>query len=174
MTASDVTAFYRAMQGLGIEIWLDGGWGVDALLGRQTRPHGDLDIVVQQKDLETLVAWLAARGYREAPREDTCPWNFALGDGEGREIDLHVIVLDDAGNGLYGPPERGEGSYPAEALQGRGLVDGLAVRCTSPAFQVRSHSGYDIDETDYADVKALTEAFELELPAEYRRRFETH
>lgn len=32
-----------------MRVWLDGGWGVDALLGRQTRPHDDMDIVIEQK-----------------------------------------------------------------------------------------------------------------------------
>jgi lincosamide nucleotidyltransferase A/C/D/E len=30
-----------------IEFYVDGGWGVDALLGKQTRPHADLDIAIQ-------------------------------------------------------------------------------------------------------------------------------
>ncbi len=32
MTSCDLTEFYRQMDLLGIEIWIDGGWGVDALL----------------------------------------------------------------------------------------------------------------------------------------------
>jgi hypothetical protein len=28
----------------GVPVWLDGGWGVDALVGRQTRAHRDLDL----------------------------------------------------------------------------------------------------------------------------------
>src|SRR5438477_4113231 len=31
---------------VGCRFWLEGGWGVDALVGRQTRPHRDLDIDV--------------------------------------------------------------------------------------------------------------------------------
>jgi lincosamide nucleotidyltransferase A/C/D/E len=42
------------LEKLGIEIWVDGGWGVDALLGEQTRPHKDLDIAIQQKDVPQL------------------------------------------------------------------------------------------------------------------------
>ncbi|WP_423201786.1 nucleotidyltransferase domain-containing protein [Edaphobacter modestus] len=30
---------YRRLGSSGIEIWIDGGWGVDALLGHQTRVH---------------------------------------------------------------------------------------------------------------------------------------
>ena len=32
MTAEDVIAFYSLLERLGVEIWIDGGWGVDALL----------------------------------------------------------------------------------------------------------------------------------------------
>jgi lincosamide nucleotidyltransferase A/C/D/E len=34
-----------------VTVWVDGGWGVDALLGEQTRPHKDLDIAIEEKDL---------------------------------------------------------------------------------------------------------------------------
>ncbi len=34
----------------GIEVWVDGGWGVDALLGEQTRSHDDLDLVIVRHD----------------------------------------------------------------------------------------------------------------------------
>ncbi|WP_420349025.1 nucleotidyltransferase domain-containing protein [Pelagibius sp.] len=170
MTAEDVTAFCAAMAARGIGIWLDGGWGVDALLGRQTRAHSDLDIVVEEKDLQDVVGFLQGSGYRDLPRPDTRPWNFALGDQTGRIVDLHVVVLDDRGNGRYGPPEAGEGCYPAEALEGRGEVNGRAVRCTSAAFQVQSHSGYALTDKDHRDVTALAEAFDLELPAAFRDR----
>jgi hypothetical protein len=46
MTSADVIDIYSTLGGLGIKIWIDGGWGVDALLGRQTRPHKDLDIAL--------------------------------------------------------------------------------------------------------------------------------
>ena len=47
----DVLELYKAIQKMQITIWLDGGWGVDALLGEQTREHLDLDLVIQEKDL---------------------------------------------------------------------------------------------------------------------------
>ena len=52
MTSTDVISFYTELDKRGIEIWIDGGCGVDALLGKQTRPHEDLDIVIQQKELQ--------------------------------------------------------------------------------------------------------------------------
>ena len=37
---------------LGIQVWLDGGWGVDALLKKQTRPHNDIDLFIEEKNKE--------------------------------------------------------------------------------------------------------------------------
>ena len=33
-----------------IAIWLDGGWGVDALLGEETRVHNDIDLFVEKSN----------------------------------------------------------------------------------------------------------------------------
>jgi lincosamide nucleotidyltransferase A/C/D/E len=37
-----------------IIVFVDGGWGVDALLERRTRPHNDLDIALPHKDVPKL------------------------------------------------------------------------------------------------------------------------
>lgn len=166
MTAEDVLDLYNRAAERGILLWIDGGWGVDALLERQTRPHEDLDIVVQQKDVARLKELL--NGYAEVLRDDTSAWNFVLGDEDGRLIDFHVIVLDEHGNGIYGPPENGV-MYPASSLTGTGKINGQVVRCISAEDMVKFHSGYELDEKDYNDVKALCEKFGIELPSEYRR-----
>src|SRR4051812_46761814 len=44
MTAADVVELVRVLRVHNVDVVLDGGWGVDALLERQTRPHADLDI----------------------------------------------------------------------------------------------------------------------------------
>jgi len=64
MTAVKVIDLYTSLENLGVEIWVDGGWGVDALLGEQTRPHKDLDTSIQQKDISMLREFLQARGIR--------------------------------------------------------------------------------------------------------------
>ena len=167
MKASDVTWFCDRMTERGIGIWLDGGWGVDALLGVQTRNHGDLDIVAQKKDADAVVRFLESEGFRPLERDDSCPWNFVMGDGRGREVDFHVILFDRDGNGTYGPPEGGA-MYPAAALQGEGQVKGLRVRCLTAQYQVLSHTGYAVDETDYRDVRALADRFGLKIPEAFR------
>jgi lincosamide nucleotidyltransferase A/C/D/E len=168
MTSADVIDFYTKLDNLGIEIWIDGGWGVDALLGEQIRPHGDLDIVIQQKDVPKLRELLEAQGYKDVERDDTSSWNFVLGDNKGHEIDFHVIVFDNKGNGLYGPVERGV-MYPANSLTGTGMIDGKTVRCISAEYAVKFHSGYELNEKDFRDISALCEKFGIELPKEYEQ-----
>ncbi|WP_232519770.1 nucleotidyltransferase domain-containing protein [Actinosynnema pretiosum] len=44
---ADVLAVLDLAEAAGARLWIDGGWGVDALLGERTRRHGDLDVVVE-------------------------------------------------------------------------------------------------------------------------------
>jgi lincosamide nucleotidyltransferase A/C/D/E len=75
--------------------------------------------------------------------------------------------MDDQGNGIYGPPENGE-MYPAVALAG-GTINGQWVKCISPEWAIKFHSGYELKDKDFKDVSALCEKFGIELPAEYER-----
>ena len=56
MNSNDVINLYTSLERIGIEIWVDGGWCVDALLGKQTREHPDLDIAVERKDAKKMFA----------------------------------------------------------------------------------------------------------------------
>jgi lincosamide nucleotidyltransferase A/C/D/E len=150
-----------------VGVWLDGGWGVDACLGQQTRQHEDIDVVVEQRHLDAAVKTLRAAGFGDIPRDDTRAWNFVLGDGRGRLVDFHVIVLADDGRGIYGPPENGD-SYPAGSLAWTGTLAGRPVRCISPECLVAFHTGYLADENDWADVRALCDRFGIPVPEDYR------
>ena len=168
MTADDVLDLYDKLRDHGIAVWIDGGWGVDALLGEQTHPHEDVDIVVQQKDLPALRALLEGQGFTDVPRGDTQPWNFVLGHPDGRLVDVHAVVLTPEGGGLYGPPEKGV-MYPAGSLTGRGRILGREVACIEPGWMVRFHTGYPLRPHDYADVGALCRRFGIPLPPEYQK-----
>src|SRR5689334_11001386 len=98
MEASDVIRLYELFRKNGMTIWVDGGWGVDALLGHQTRLHKDVDIAIQEKDVPRMRELLHNEGYQEIKLESARPHNFVLGDTKGHEIDVHVIVLDANGN----------------------------------------------------------------------------
>lgn len=168
MSSMDALELYGTLERLGVEIWVDGGWGVDALLEKQTRMHKDLDIAIQEKDVPKLRELLGSRGYRDIKLEEARPHNFVLADAEGHEIDLHVIALDGEGNGIYGPAKDGQ-MYPAASLTGTGRIGDHQVRCISPEWLVKFHSGYELKEKDFKDVSAICEKFGIELPEEYRR-----
>ena len=168
MAVRDVVALVRLMEDEDIDMWLDGGWAVDALLGIQTRPHEDVDIVIQQKDVPRLRELLAARGYTDAERPDTSAWNFVLGDSNGHLVDIHAVVFDSGGNGLYGPLKEGV-MYPAASFTGSGTIHGYPVTCVSAEQIVQFHSAYEPDENDIQDVSALCELFGIAYPKEFAR-----
>ncbi len=47
----DVISISQLLEADGIQVWLTGGWGIDALLGEQTRPHKDLDVIMLVDDV---------------------------------------------------------------------------------------------------------------------------
>lgn len=165
MESADVIDIYLALGGQGIDIWIDGGWGVDALLNRQSRSHKDLDIVLEDRHLVRFERFFVSGGYSRSKREIERPFNFVLADRGGREIDVHVISLDENGNGIYGAPENGL-AYPADSLTGTGTISGCAVRCISPQWVVKFHSGYELTEKDYQDVSAICEKYGMAVPDE--------
>ncbi|RLD09406.1 MAG: tRNA nucleotidyltransferase [Chloroflexota bacterium] len=163
MPAEDVINIVRLLNQHGIEVIIDGGWGVDACLGEQTRLHEDLDVAVEHKDVGEIRALLKARGYKDVPRGDTWECNFVLGDDEGRLVDIHSCTFDEKGNNIFGV------KYPFDSLQGKGIINGHPVRCVPANWLVDFHTGYELDENDYHDVRLLCDKFGIEIPAEYDR-----
>ncbi len=163
MSAEDVVEFVRLMEENGIDFHLDGGWGVDALLGLQTRSHEDLDIAVQHKDVPAVRGLLEARGYREFPSPDAKAFNFVLSDSQGRKIDVHSYTFDPRGSYVYGI------AYPIDSLTGTGMINGHPVKCISAEWAVKFHTQYEADETDFQDVQALCARFDISLPDMYRK-----
>jgi len=161
-----VIELYERLDNLHIPIWLDGGWGVDALLEEQTRMHEDLDIVIEEKNLESFLNLIQSIGYAKLNREDSKPWNFVLGFGETLEIDVHVVNFDACGNGIYGPKAK-RGFYPAYAFEGVGKLGGTSLACLTPEYQIESHTGYILREKDFQDVSSLCERFNLKKPDGY-------
>lgn len=169
MTATGLVELLRLCESAAIPIWLDGGWGVDALLQTQTRAHKDVDIILPVTDVPKLQDLLAMRGF--TVRDGKPPHSFVLADGRGTEVDIHAVTFDDDGNGVYRMQNGEDWVYPAEGFSGQGLVRGMAVRCLSPTTQVLCHAhGYVPVEKDFGDMELLAECFGVDLPPQLRRR----
>ena len=144
-----------------IDVIIDGGWGVDALLGSQTRPHKDLDIAISHRGVPKLRQLLTEKGFSDVLRDDTRDCNFVLGDRLGNLVDVHSYTFDEQGNNIFGV------QYLPENFTGTGTIDGYPVKCISAEWAVKFHTGYELDENDFADVSALCQHFNLLLPDEY-------
>jgi lincosamide nucleotidyltransferase A/C/D/E len=125
MSAQDAIELYTLFRSHGVTVWIDGGWGVDALLARETRRHEDLDIALRHSDVPKLRKLLEDRGYRDAPRDDTRDCNFVLADALGHQVDVHSFGLDARGENIFGC------DYRPEHLTGTGTIAGHVVKCIS-------------------------------------------
>jgi lincosamide nucleotidyltransferase A/C/D/E len=173
MTRAALIELLQLFQSAAIPIWLDGGWGVDALLHKQTRTHKDVDIMLSVADVSKLEELLSMREF--AIREGKPPSSFVLANGAGLEVDVHAVEFDEDGNGMYRMQNGEDWIIPAEGFSGRGLVGGIKVRCLSPTTQVLCHAqGYTPVEKDYCDMERLANRFGVNLPPVLRRGIPPH
>ena len=162
MTVDKVHWFLDLFDELGIKVWIDGGWGVDALLGEGTRTHQDLDIIISWEDSAILTKALFAHGFVDIYTDDRKDRNFVMGHHSRGRIDFHVIELTEDGSAIYGPGEI-DWVITESELNAVGSIGGRKVRCLSVDYQVRSHSGYTLQDTDFADLRALQEKYGVAL-----------
>ena len=167
-TAEALIDLLRLLQSAEIEVWLDGGWAVDAALGEQTRPHKDVDIILRVSDVPRLREILKRQGFKA--KDGGTEFNFVLADHSGLEVDVHAIIFDQDGNGVYRMENGSDWIFPAAGFSGKGVVQGVRVRCLSPETQVLCHAhGYVPTDKDFQDMELLQERFGVELPRQLRR-----
>ena len=165
MTENNVTDLLKQIQHLKIDVWITGGWGIDALLGRQTRPHNDIDIFIQRKDANAFSEILNRNGYREIQMEYTTDDHTVWQNSENNTIDLHLFEFVDADSLRFE-----NDIYPFELFRGKGAIGGMEVRCLTAEAQLLYHQGYEQTEKDRHDVFLLCEAFGLSVPKEYEEQ----
>ncbi|CCV63776.1 putative aminoglycoside nucleotidyltransferase [Alteracholeplasma palmae J233] len=162
---NDATGIIKYITEAQIDLWLDGGWGVDALLNEQTRAHNDIDIFIQEKDKLNVIQLIKEKGFIEVIETYTTKNHTVWQDNKNRIIDLHIfnfiedkyVVFEDL-------------KFPKDVLNGVGEIDGITVKCINAESQVLFHLGYDFDENDVHDVKLLCKKFNIPIPKEYEKK----
>ena len=167
MTAADVVAILARLESAKIPYWLDGGWGVDALLGEQTREHDDLDVVVRLNDADRLISVLGDESF--AVSIDERPTRLVLAHEDGRRIDCHPVVFDVDGSArqIGAGANGGDAPYPAWGFAGEGMIDGRGVPCLTAKLLVLHHTGYEPQAKDRHNVRLLCERFGIDVPPGY-------
>jgi lincosamide nucleotidyltransferase A/C/D/E len=156
MQEPEVVAVLDVLDAAGIRVWVEGGWGVDALVGHATRDHDDLDLAVDAADdgLSRAVAALAPTGY--APALDDLPVRLVVASADDRKVDLHPIHFVPGGDAFQRGHDR-DYRYPAAGFTVGRLGD-RRIPCLSAAVQREFHSGYTprpVDRLDLARLDAL-------------------
>ena len=164
MNAAEVLRVLDALDSAGVRAGVTGGWGIDALLRRQTREHGDVDLGVPSDSVDAAIDTLEQLGYAVAA--DERPARIVLESTAGN-VDLHPIVLLPSGAGVQTGFDGQTFEYPPGSLEAEGEIGGRIVRCGTPDLQVTFHRGYEPREHDRRDMAALAHAFGLTLEPPY-------
>jgi hypothetical protein len=131
MPIATVLITMAALEASDVEVALMGGWGADALIGKQLRPHHDLDLIVNRDHLDKALMALYAIGFVEWFR-NVSPTSFGdlqleaavvVRDPAMRVVDLHSMRFD----------------RPGPALA-EGTIGGRRVTCMSAELQMRANA----------------------------------
>ncbi len=127
ISSDRVLEVLEALKRQGVETVLIGGWGIDALVGRELRPHRDVDVLADEGQLELAVSALKGIGFELWNHEPEpgpigklqvgCA--MTLRDGALRVVELHAVDL------LAVDPVEGE-------------VGGRRVSCLSADHQLQA------------------------------------
>ena len=177
MSAESVVEILTLLERASVRYWVDGGWGVDALVGEQSRAHDDLDLVVPWEDLDRLHSAMRSQGF--VMFQDEMPCSFVLGKPgpscgkveqsslvwkNALRVDVHPVKEDSEGDFVQAQPDGGTWAYPRRGLLGRGKIGGMSVPCLTAEVQVLCHDGYELDADDLADMYLLRDRLGVELP----------
>ena len=118
MGPGDVLEILGCLRDAGIAVWIDGGWGIDALVGEQARDHDDLDVVIALAEAPSAREALEAIGFVVV--EDELPTRFVARDGNDRRVDFHTVTFTDDGDGIQVLQDGTPAVYPASRVRRRG------------------------------------------------------
>ena len=121
-----------------IPYWLRGGWALDFLLGRVTRPHSDIDLICWSDDKDQIIKLLTEN-------------RFSLGRDLGIQVDFHwakheisvvFISLDEQEN-VYVKGIPTWRWLPDALTHPPQTLNGLTCPVLSPAQLLEEKEGYE-------------------------------
>jgi lincosamide nucleotidyltransferase A/C/D/E len=152
MALTEVLTVLEALDTVGCQYWLEGGWGVDALAGQQTRPHRDLDVDFDAAYEGAALAVLQQLGY--VVDTDWRPNRVELVAPTRGRVDMHPLLLDADGGARQAALEGGYHHFDRSWFT-VGELGGRRVPCLSAEAQRLFHQGYEHRPIDRHDLDQL-------------------
>ncbi|HEX5988980.1 MAG TPA: hypothetical protein VFY75_02040 [Solirubrobacterales bacterium] len=116
-----------ALDQAGIAVVVIGGWGIDALIGRQLRSHSDLDLVTDERRFDRAVAALQKLGF--------APWNHDPAPGPIGELEISsALTLRDRALRVI----ELHAADLTKLQPARGTIGGNRVACLSADYQLQA------------------------------------
>ena len=148
----DLFIILNLLEELNIKYWVDGGWGVDILTGKQNRDHRDLDIDFDSVYEKVLLGALKNKGYKITT--DWSPSRLEMHHPELGFLDIHPLVINEDGSAKQAAPDGGWYEFEAKWFSSS-VFEGRIIPCISLEAQKIFHSGYELRDVDHIDLKNL-------------------
>lgn len=152
-TLSDLFMILNHLESAHIPYWVEGGWGVDILIGKQTRPHRDIDIDFDGEYEEVLLESLQKKGYQIT--NDLRPTRIELYHPQRGYLDLHPLIIGADGTIRQDSLDGGWYQFDPKWFSSS-LFEGRMIPCYSYEAQQLFHTGYPLREVDRIDLENLS------------------
>ncbi|EIV0112638.1 lincosamide nucleotidyltransferase Lnu(E) [Enterococcus lactis] len=156
------------LKDLQITYWLDGGWGVDVLTGKQQREHRDIDIDFDSQHTDKLVKKLKEIGYITVV--DWMPSRMELKHEEYGYLDIHPLDLKKDGTATQADPKGGFYLFEKDWFTTTNYKN-RKIPCISKEAQLLFHSGYELTEKDQFDIKNLNSINQVKKEGHFSNDF---
>jgi hypothetical protein len=146
-----------ALEAANLEHWFFGGWAVDLWVGRLTRPHDDIDVLVWRRDEARVDDALAAAGWMHTPTpEDLVGTDYAR---DTYVLQLTYVVPGAEGGVIVPVPEQPIVVSTGPLAYARRDLNAVSVRVVTLEMMLAIKStprpDQDGGEKDRADLAAL-------------------
>ena len=151
---TDLFTIIDLLEKANIKYFIDGGWGVDMLYGKQTRPHRDIDIDYDSNYTDKLLNILSKLGYKIDT--DQRPVRIELYSDKYGYLDIHPFILNNNGTSKQANFEGDFFEFDKD-LFGSVIFKKRTIPCISLKGQKLFHSGYELRDKDKHDILVLNE-----------------
>lgn len=153
-TIDDLFFILNHLESHYINYWVEGGWGVDIIIGKQHCTHRDIDIDFDGAYEKGLIESLIMKGYQIT--SDLRPTRIELNHPLHGYLDLHPLRIGSDGTIKQASLDGGWYEFDPKWFS-KALFQRRTIPCYSHEAQKLFHTGYEFREVDRIDLKNLND-----------------